>query len=103
MYAAYRITRTSISNSDTYEKYKSFYENCFFIRNSIIQTYGYGNKNKEELDNHDYLQLMGIAIKFHQQQDFCFFAKKIFPRNIKQFFMKYFSKLYYFQFIQRHK
>ena len=103
MYAAYRITGTSISNSDTYEKYKSFYENCFFIRNSIIQTYGYGNKNKEELDNHDYLQLMGIAIKFHQQQDFCFFEKKIFPKNIKHFFMKYFSKLYYFQFIQRHK
>lgn len=85
MYAAYRITGTSISNSDTYEKYKSFYENCFFIRNSIIQTYGYGNKNKEELDNHDYLQLMGIAIKFHQQQDFCFFAKKSFRRILNNF------------------
>lgn len=100
--AAYRLLSTSISNSKDAQKQMNFNIAIAQIEEYIISKFGYGTLSPRQYNHMICTCIMGKALKLHNKEVFCDYARKFIPRTLKEKAMHLFPGLYYWQFTTRH-
>ncbi len=101
--AAYRVLETSISNAKDSKKSMDFCIGVADIEEYIVKRFGTGNLSSKEYNQKLCLNMTGKALKRRQRKAFVKYAKMLLPSGLKQNIMHFFPRLYYWQFIIRHR
>lgn len=99
--ASYRVMSSSISNSGSFSKALSFADSLMDIHEYIIGKFGLRNISRKDFDEMKEIWYVNLSINHRNFEEFIKHAKKLRGNSIKHKIMKYFPRLWWWQYTLR--